>query len=358
LTHQARCGEGVIHEDGTFSVAPSDPLDHRVAARADDPAMIAYAAGEEYWFTPAQHARTFDIQLTAAAHLTGTVFWPNGKRPAASPMPAQFVDDGPRGKRRLPDEDPLELTFTAYGIVPVSAPFGSIAVPSLYSYPLRADGTFDVPVAAAGQALLVAQTRNHEWGATLWTKTEPGKTIRIDLPLQKTATLTVRMKGVRWGIGDQDDMRLMGGICSADGRGCTFEHIAPGTQILGVTTPTWTMVRKLEVAPGETKTLELLPVADLAPGDAGIEVTRAIDGITVTSVAPGGPAVGLVATDDVITAIDGVATGTDLAAALAKLRGAPDSRVEVTITRARKSLKRTITRTRGTSPLQFTVVPR
>lgn len=76
---------------------------------------------------------------------------------------------------------------------------------------------------------------------------------------------------------------------------------------------------------------------------------RAIDGITVTAVAPGRPGSGPLEPDDLITEIDGAPAGTDLAASIAKLQSAPDSRVELTILRGRKSQKLTLTRAHGTT---------
>lgn len=350
LLRRGSCGEAAVHDDGTFVLPVEDPLDFRVAAQTDDAPVIAYA-GDEYWFTPALHETRGAIQLVAAAHITGTVAWPGGKLPKATPLPVEREEYGPhRGEVRGPPEDPLQLTFEAHGVLPLIAPTAMAAINSMYGYPLRKDGTFDVPVIASGRALIEARTRNQEYGGSAWVTTQPGKATRIELPMKKTSTLIIRLKGHHMALGD--DMRLAMNTfgCMDDGViGCTFEHVSPGPQLVSFTTPDWTMLRAIDVPPGERKIVDLPFVPDLAPGEAGVHVARAIDGITVTAVAPGGPAAGLLAPDDVITAIDGVAAGTDLAAAIAKLRGAPDSRVEVTITRARRSQKLTLTRSHGAS---------
>jgi hypothetical protein len=336
------CGANA-HADGTFVLTVEDPLDYRVLAQVHDPALYAfmqYGIGNDYWYAPAQHETQANIQMLPPAEITGTITWPGGKRPIEAPI-HEFVDDGPRGKRQLPDQDPLELQFHASAILPGT----STTVPEMYSYPLNKDGTFKLPVAGTGQAILVAETRDHKYGATQWLTTEPGKSQHIVLALKKTATLTVRFKGVPWTY--ENSVSLPDVICASVERGCMFEHIAPGTELITAATPEWRMVRKIDVAPGENKTIELPFVADLPPGDAGVKVARAIDGITVTAVAPGGPAAGLLAPGDVITTVDGATIGTDLAAALAKLRGAPGSHADITFVRARRSQHVAITRKLG-----------
>jgi len=350
LVRREVCDQGLVHQDSTFVLPAADPLDFRVAQQADGVPVLAYS-NDEYWFTPALHESRAEVKLTAAAHITGTVAWPGGTLPKAAPMPVEREEYGPhRGDVRGPPEDPLQLTFDAHGLLPVIAPTAMASVLSMYSYGLHKDGTFDVPVVASGRAIFHAQTRNREWGRAMWVKTKPGAEARVTLALQRTSTLVIRLKGHKMALGD--DMRL--GLntfgCMDDGVvGCTFEHVSPGPTLVSFTTPDWTMLRAIDVPPGAKKIVDLPFVPDLAPGDPGVHVARAIDGITVTAVAPGGPAAGLLAPDDVITAIDGAAVGTDLGAAIAKLRGAPDSRVEVTVTRARRSQKLTLTRSHGAS---------
>jgi hypothetical protein len=161
LWHTGRCGVAESKADGSYALPPSDPLDHRVIMRAESEAVTA-VFDNEYWFDPAVRGGTRDIQLAAPAKIVATVGWPGDKLPALRPIEPQYVDMGPRGKQRLPDEDPAEVSIHASPIVPISAPFvPQTAAANVYYGPDQ-----EIPVAATGRVLVVGKTNNKEYGAS------------------------------------------------------------------------------------------------------------------------------------------------------------------------------------------------
>jgi hypothetical protein len=350
------CGETKVGADGAFAVPPKDPLDYRYVATHSELAIVAQGAPGEFVYEYPLKDHVHDLQLQPAATLIGALLWPGGHEPAAKPLPPKFVNGGPRGQIEIPQDPPHRLTLTPHEIVPVARSYGAFEVHTMYSYGPRPDGSYNVPVAGTHHVLMMALTADQLYGASRWVDVAPGATTSADLQLDKTATVRIEITGVAQQDFD-DHIRLASGTCASYAYNiCEYEHVPPGPNVYGVTTTHWTMLREIDVAPGETKKLKVPFVADLPPGHPGVAFERAIDGIAVASVAPGGPAVMQLQIDDLIVSIDGKRV-TTLDDAIARARGTAGATVTFEILRAGKAMTVTYPRSRGTQPLGFTVLP-
>ncbi len=207
---------------------------------------------------------------------------------------------------------------------------------------------FSIDEVPVGTLRLHAQTSDGRGGDATAT-TSSGETSNVQIVLASATSLIGRAVDAKGApIAGAHIALDRASHTSADGSGAfRFDSIAPGAHHLtGSAEPQLSANQDVQVAQGQQLDLGdvifLAPTA--APGTIGISIRGDSRGVFVVTVIAGGPAeqAGLLAGDQ-ITSIDGTPTN-GIADAMARIRGAPNTSVSLTITRGGRSVVVQITR--------------